>query len=78
MQRPSTVECGEHQGTFSALLVCVTVFDVSFAGCSSLGDLLSRSSQLGIPLRDLLRLLPVLLSSATGPQALLGFAQLAR
>lgn len=35
-------------------------------GCSSLGDLLSRSSQLGIPLRDLLRMAPVLLGSASG------------
>ncbi|CAN9499595.1 unnamed protein product [Ophioblennius macclurei] len=36
-------------------------------GCSSFGDLLSRSSQLGIPLRDLLRLAPVLLGPASGP-----------
>lgn len=43
------------------------------AGCSSLGDLLSRSIRLGIPLRDLLRLVPVLLGSASGPQTLQGF-----
>lgn len=43
------------------------------AGCSSLGDLLSRSSRLGIPLRDLLRLAPALLNSASGSQTLLGF-----
>ncbi|XP_012733859.2 anaphase-promoting complex subunit 1 isoform X1 [Fundulus heteroclitus] len=39
-------------------------------GCSSFADLLLRSSQLGIPLRDLLRLVP-LLSSASGSQSLL-------
>uniref|UniRef100_A0A3B5Q131 Anaphase promoting complex subunit 1 n=1 Tax=Xiphophorus maculatus TaxID=8083 RepID=A0A3B5Q131_XIPMA len=41
------------------------------AGCNSFADLLLRSSQLGIPLRDLLRLVPILLSSASGPQSLL-------
>lgn len=40
------------------------------AGCCSLGDLLSRSSQMGVPVRDLLRLAPVLLGSASGPQFL--------
>ncbi|MEQ2243690.1 hypothetical protein ILYODFUR_009448 [Ilyodon furcidens] len=40
-------------------------------GCSSFADLLSCSSQLGIPLRDLLRLVPILLSSASGSQSLL-------
>uniref|UniRef100_A0A3Q2P210 Anaphase-promoting complex subunit 1 n=1 Tax=Fundulus heteroclitus TaxID=8078 RepID=A0A3Q2P210_FUNHE len=42
----------------------------SLLGCSSFADLLLRSSQLGIPLRDLLRLVP-LLSSASGSQSLL-------
>lgn len=41
---------------------------LSPAGCCSLGDLLSRSSRMGVPLRDLLRLAPVLLGSASGPQ----------
>lgn len=36
------------------------------AGCSSLGDLLCRSARLGIPLRDLLRLVPVLPCSPSG------------
>lgn len=36
-------------------------------GCSSLGDVLSRSRELGIPLRDLVRLGPVLLGSALTP-----------
>ncbi|XP_076016530.1 anaphase-promoting complex subunit 1 isoform X2 [Genypterus blacodes] len=54
---------------------CLRNTHTQLEGCSSLGDLLSRSSHLGIPLRDLLRLLPVLLSSATGPHALLGFPQ---
>ncbi|XP_034407430.1 anaphase-promoting complex subunit 1 isoform X2 [Cyclopterus lumpus] len=36
-------------------------------GCSSLGDLLWRSSRLRIPLRDVLRLVPVLLGSGSGP-----------
>ncbi|XP_077960460.1 anaphase-promoting complex subunit 1 isoform X3 [Gasterosteus aculeatus] len=35
-------------------------------GCSSLGDLLCRSARLGIPLRDLLRLVPVLPCSPSG------------
>uniref|UniRef100_A0A3P9N0J1 Anaphase-promoting complex subunit 1 n=1 Tax=Poecilia reticulata TaxID=8081 RepID=A0A3P9N0J1_POERE len=41
------------------------------AGCNSFADLLLRSSQLGIPLRDLLRLVPILLSPASGSQSLL-------
>nr|XP_046257770.1 anaphase-promoting complex subunit 1 isoform X2 [Scatophagus argus] len=52
---------------------CLRNTHTQLEGCSSLGDLLSRSSQLGIPLRDLLRLVPVLLSSASGPQTLQGF-----
>lgn len=35
-------------------------------GCSSFGDFLSRTSDLGIPVRDLLRLAPVLVDSASG------------
>lgn len=59
---------------FHCSLVTVTVVLSSLlAGCTSLGDLLSRSSRLGIPLRDLLRLVPVLLGSAAGPQTLPGF-----
>lgn len=42
-------------------------------GCSSIGELMSRSSQLGIPLRDLLRLVPLLLGSTAAPHTLLGF-----
>uniref|UniRef100_A0AAQ5ZJ60 Anaphase-promoting complex subunit 1 n=1 Tax=Amphiprion ocellaris TaxID=80972 RepID=A0AAQ5ZJ60_AMPOC len=49
---------------------CLRNTHTQLEGCSSLGDLLSRSSQLGIPLRDLLRLAPVLLGSASGPQTL--------
>uniref|UniRef100_A0A671WIS7 Anaphase promoting complex subunit 1 n=1 Tax=Sparus aurata TaxID=8175 RepID=A0A671WIS7_SPAAU len=52
---------------------CLRNAHTQLEGCSSLGDLLSRSSQLGIPLRDLLRLVPVLLGSASGPQTLQGF-----
>uniref|UniRef100_A0A3Q3R8Z7 Uncharacterized protein n=1 Tax=Monopterus albus TaxID=43700 RepID=A0A3Q3R8Z7_MONAL len=44
-----------------------------WTSCSSLGDFLSRSSQLGIPLKDLLRLVPILLGSSSGPQPLPGF-----
>uniref|UniRef100_A0A3Q2YK66 Anaphase promoting complex subunit 1 n=1 Tax=Hippocampus comes TaxID=109280 RepID=A0A3Q2YK66_HIPCM len=47
-------------------------------GCASLGHLLSSSSQLGIPLRDLLRLAPVLLKAETGLYMQLGFPLLAR
>lgn len=43
------------------------------AGCRSVGDLLSRSIQMGVPLRDLLRLAPVLLASASGPEFLQSF-----
>ncbi|XP_008298246.1 anaphase-promoting complex subunit 1 [Stegastes partitus] len=52
---------------------CLRNTHTQLEGCSSLGDLLSRSSQLGIPLRDLLRLAPVLLGSASGPQTLQHF-----
>ncbi|KAK9541139.1 hypothetical protein VZT92_001206 [Zoarces viviparus] len=41
-------------------------------GCSSLGDLVWRSSRLRIPLRDLLRLVPVLLGPASGPHSVPG------
>nr|XP_061821876.1 anaphase-promoting complex subunit 1 [Nerophis lumbriciformis] len=40
-------------------------------GCTSFGDLLSRSSKLGIQLRDLLRLAPALLEAGPGLQTLL-------
>ncbi|KAJ0067016.1 hypothetical protein NL108_006265, partial [Boleophthalmus pectinirostris] len=49
------------------------IFPNFCVGCSSMGDLISRSSELGIPLRDLLRLAPLLLGSATGLPSLLGF-----
>ncbi|KAM4592171.1 anaphase-promoting complex subunit 1 isoform 1-T1 [Odontesthes bonariensis] len=52
---------------------CLKNTHTQLEGCSSFGDLLSRSSQLGIPLRDLLRLTPILLDSASGSQILLGF-----
>lgn len=52
---------------------CLRNTHAQLEGCTSLGDLLSRSSRLGIPLRDLLRLVPVLLGSAAGPQTLPGF-----
>ncbi|XP_041803521.1 anaphase-promoting complex subunit 1 isoform X1 [Chelmon rostratus] len=52
---------------------CLRNTHTQLEGCSSLGDLLSRSIRLGIPLRDLLRLVPVLLGSASGPQTLQGF-----
>ncbi|XP_011482572.1 anaphase-promoting complex subunit 1 isoform X2 [Oryzias latipes] len=42
-------------------------------GCTSFGDLVSHGSQLGIPLRDLLRLVPILLDSPIGSHSLLGF-----
>ncbi|KAM7408400.1 hypothetical protein PAMA_002224 [Pampus argenteus] len=66
----------------SVMLACFLVYrsipclrntHTQLEGCTSVGDLLSRSSQLGIPLRDLLRLVPVLLGSAVGPQTLSGF-----
>uniref|UniRef100_A0A8C5E962 Anaphase-promoting complex subunit 1 n=1 Tax=Gouania willdenowi TaxID=441366 RepID=A0A8C5E962_GOUWI len=64
----------------SVMLACFLVYrsipslkntDALLQGCSSLGDLLSRSGQLGIPFRDLLRLAPVLFGSGT--QTPLGF-----
>ncbi|CAJ1067046.1 anaphase-promoting complex subunit 1 isoform X1 [Xyrichtys novacula] len=64
----------------SVMLACFLVYrsipclrntETHLEGCSSLGDLLARSSQLGIPLRDLLRLVPVLLGS--GAQTLQAF-----
>lgn len=42
-------------------------------GCSSIGELMARCSQLGIPLRDVLRLVPLLLGSTAAPHTLLGF-----
>ncbi|KAM9365814.1 anaphase-promoting complex subunit 1 isoform 2-T3 [Pholidichthys leucotaenia] len=66
----------------SVMLACFLVYrsipclrntHTQLEGCSSVGDLLSRSSQLGIPLRDLLRLVPVLLCSASGAQTMPGF-----
>ncbi|XP_031601462.1 anaphase-promoting complex subunit 1 [Oreochromis aureus] len=68
--------------TQSIMLACFLVYrsipylknaHTQLEGCSSLGDLLLRSSQLGIPLRDLLRLVPVFLGSASGQHTLLGF-----
>ncbi|KAA8583561.1 hypothetical protein FQN60_014769 [Etheostoma spectabile] len=52
---------------------CLRNTHAQLESCSSFGDLLSRSSELRIPLRDLLRLVPVLLGSASGAQTLLGF-----
>uniref|UniRef100_A0A7N8XWN5 Anaphase-promoting complex subunit 1 n=1 Tax=Mastacembelus armatus TaxID=205130 RepID=A0A7N8XWN5_9TELE len=70
------------KATQSIMLACILVYrsipflrntHTQLEGCSSLGDLLSRSSGLGIPLRDLLSLVPVLLGSASGPLNLPGF-----
>lgn len=55
------------------VLISTEALSSAPTGCSSLGDLLARSSQLGIPLRDLLRLVPVLLDSAAVPQTMQGF-----
>ncbi|XP_010790443.1 anaphase-promoting complex subunit 1-like [Notothenia coriiceps] len=52
---------------------CLRNTHAQLESCSSLGDLLSRSSQLRIPLRDLLRLVPVLLGSASGAFPLQAF-----
>ncbi|XP_035848150.1 anaphase-promoting complex subunit 1 isoform X1 [Sander lucioperca] len=52
---------------------CLRSTHTQLESCSSFGDLLSRSSELRIPLRDLLRLVPVLLGAASGAQTLLGF-----
>ncbi|XP_028982960.1 anaphase-promoting complex subunit 1 isoform X2 [Betta splendens] len=52
---------------------CLRNSHTQLEGSSSLGVLLSRSSQLGIPIRDLLRLVPVLTGSAAGPQTLPAF-----
>ncbi|XP_027134341.1 anaphase-promoting complex subunit 1 [Larimichthys crocea] len=52
---------------------CLRNTHTQLEGCSSLGELLSRNSHLGIPLRDLLRLVPILFGSASGPQTLQGF-----
>ncbi|XP_062286497.1 anaphase-promoting complex subunit 1 [Scomber scombrus] len=52
---------------------CLRNTHTQLEGCTSLGDLLSRSRGLGIPLRDLLRLQPILLGSAVGHQTLPGF-----
>lgn len=66
----------------SVMLACFLVYrsipymrntQSQLEGCSSIGELMSRSSQLGIPLRDLLRLVPLLLGSTAAPHTLLGF-----
>uniref|UniRef100_A0A3Q3B1W3 Anaphase promoting complex subunit 1 n=1 Tax=Kryptolebias marmoratus TaxID=37003 RepID=A0A3Q3B1W3_KRYMA len=64
-------EMGQREQSYCMLTA--TALSRSPAGCGSFGDLLYRSSQLGIPLRDLLRLVPVLLGSVSGSQSLLGF-----
>ncbi|CAF97047.1 unnamed protein product, partial [Tetraodon nigroviridis] len=60
------------QSSLSAMLACFLVYRsipclrntrTHLEGCRTVGELLSRSSQLGVPLRDLLRLAPVLLGS---------------
>ncbi|XP_011601409.2 anaphase-promoting complex subunit 1 [Takifugu rubripes] len=67
------------KSALSTMLACFLVYrsipclrhtHIQLEGCRSLGDLLSRSSQMGVPVRDLLRLAPVLLGSASGPQFL--------
>ncbi|XP_007551191.1 anaphase-promoting complex subunit 1 isoform X2 [Poecilia formosa] len=64
----------------SIMLACFLVYrsipcfrntQANLEGCNSFADLLLRSSQLGIPLRDLLRLVSILLSPASGSQSLL-------
>ncbi|XP_037553834.1 anaphase-promoting complex subunit 1 [Nematolebias whitei] len=52
---------------------CLKHKHTQLEGCSSFGDVLLLSNQLGIPLRDLLRLVPVLLSSVSESPSLLGF-----
>lgn len=54
---------------------CMRIAHVELEGCSSMGDLISRRSRLGIPVRDMLRLVPVLLGSTAGPHTLMGFHQ---
>ncbi|XP_029925763.1 anaphase-promoting complex subunit 1 isoform X2 [Myripristis murdjan] len=70
--------------TQSTMLACFLVYrsipclrntHTQLEGCTSLGDMLLRCSHLGIPLRDLMRLVPVLLGSASGPQTLPGLSQ---
>ncbi|XP_061646236.1 anaphase-promoting complex subunit 1 [Phyllopteryx taeniolatus] len=74
-------------GARSPMLACFLVYRsvpclrnklAQLHGCTSLRDLLTSSGRLGIPLRDLLRLAPVLLEAATGPLTLPGFPMLAR
>ncbi|XP_054654988.1 anaphase-promoting complex subunit 1 isoform X1 [Dunckerocampus dactyliophorus] len=56
------------------MLACILVYrslplrNTHLQGCTSFGDLLFRSSKLGIPIRDLLRLAPVLLEAGSGLQ----------
>uniref|UniRef100_M4ARY5 Anaphase promoting complex subunit 1 n=1 Tax=Xiphophorus maculatus TaxID=8083 RepID=M4ARY5_XIPMA len=59
----------------SIMLACFLVYrsipsfrntQANLEGCNSFADLLLRSSQLGIPLRDLLRLVPILLIHGEG------------
>ncbi|KAM4607119.1 anaphase-promoting complex subunit 1 [Polymixia lowei] len=56
-------------------LPCLKNTQGQLDGSGSLGDLLLSCSQLGIPLRDLLRLAPVLQGSSSGQQTLPGFPQ---
>lgn len=68
---------GLPRNSLSTMLACFLVYrsvpclrntHTQLEGCSSVGDLLSRSRGLGVPARDLLRLLPVLLDPAAAPQ----------
>lgn len=52
---------------------CLKNTHTQLEGCSSLGDLVAHSVQLGIPLRDLMRLAPFLLGSTSGLHTHLGF-----
>ncbi|KAM9809546.1 anaphase-promoting complex subunit 1 [Syngnathus typhle] len=74
-------------GPGSPMLACFLVYRsvpclrnklAQLQGCTSLGHLLSSSSRLGMPLRDLLRLAPVLLETQSRPRMLLGSPLLAR
>ncbi|XP_056147337.1 anaphase-promoting complex subunit 1 [Lampris incognitus] len=72
------------EDTRSSMLACFLVYHSipclrnkhsQIEGSRSFGDLLLSCSRLGIPLRDLLRLTPVLLGTGSGPHTLLGFPQ---
>ncbi|CAG6016544.1 unnamed protein product [Menidia menidia] len=65
----------------STMLACFLVYrsipflkntHTQLEGCRSFGEVLARGRQLGIPLRDLLRLTPILLDPACGSQLPLG------